>query len=186
MDELAERAQGLPPELFNYVFDLVFTTDPKDHHITYSWKPSHLLHVGRDSRAKVTPSFYGEGNVFIFASRRVMFTWLRLFDRPGNLHELRYREYECEEGYGLSSSVKISNAWLGFDCVGFCDDRRSGAGGHRGGEIIYQDCEGGWYCIWRRIANCRNDRSLPVGVKCSDSLCGYGHWKYNKDGRGLQ
>lgn len=84
MEDLIERVQSLPPELYSEIRDLTFTVnldsiltpehlDPRFtpelkpvFHINKSWKPPAILQVSRTLREQHSPAFY-HAAVFTFA-----------------------------------------------------------------------------------------------------------------------
>ena len=64
IDELAERVQSLPPEIYKEVYDLTFTPRSNYHRINAAFKPSKLLAVDRASRAIFAVRYYRENAIF--------------------------------------------------------------------------------------------------------------------------
>ena len=65
MDQLAKHVQGLIPELYNYIYELTFTTEPETRDITRQYKPSSLLQVDRASRNAYAQVLYGGATFYV-------------------------------------------------------------------------------------------------------------------------
>lgn len=114
MDELAQRVQNLPPELFNNVYELVFTANPATIEITDEYQPPHLLRVSKHSRKMFARSYYGKGTVFLVQGKRrnkLMKRWTASVSQSRHfnmLYELRYvsdrkRPWDIERTKSLPS-----------------------------------------------------------------------------------
>lgn len=65
-DQLHDRVQSLPPELYDYVYDLTFTAFPTQHaELGSTYRPPSCLQVSKASRAKFAASYYAH-TTFIF------------------------------------------------------------------------------------------------------------------------
>ena len=58
-EDLAQRVQSLPPELFNIVLAEVFTPDTTTHKIDANYKPPKFLAVSRTTRETYAKAYYG-------------------------------------------------------------------------------------------------------------------------------
>jgi hypothetical protein len=78
---MAERVQSLPPELFNKIYEEVFT--PPNSEIvktTLSYRPSHLLAVDSASREKYAQAYYPK-TTFDLTLVAWMNTWLSALNK---------------------------------------------------------------------------------------------------------
>ena len=92
---ITESIQSLPPELFNMIFNLVFTAVEDELGIDDDYRPSKLLSISRASRAFFAKSYYGRaariiGSVY---STRPAKPWLKSLppDHLIMLKEVRFR-----------------------------------------------------------------------------------------------
>jgi hypothetical protein len=76
MDDLIERVQDLPPELFNKFKDLVFTHTPCTLKIDANYKPSKLLEVDKTTRDQFAKTYYGEITTFEISYAYHLREWL--------------------------------------------------------------------------------------------------------------
>lgn len=67
MDSLATKVHILPTELFDEIYDNVFTASPDTIPITNSYRPPALLQVNRASRQDFAATYYGNGNILYLA-----------------------------------------------------------------------------------------------------------------------
>lgn len=74
-DKLTELVQDLPPELFDMIFGLVFTTTRHFTPITKSYKLPPQLAVSRATRAAFAKSYFGNGT-FRFHDSDLMRKWV--------------------------------------------------------------------------------------------------------------
>ena len=97
MEDLSQRIQGLPAELYAHIYHRTFTADlGKPIIIRFgSYRPPHLLHVNRASRAQYASSFYGN-TIFEISPQKpgimaVSFRWLESMsdEHRGLLQDVR-------------------------------------------------------------------------------------------------
>lgn len=62
--ELEHRMSTLPQEIYDEIYDLVFTVEPGERVITPATKPPAQLQVSRAIRAQYAKSYYGNGSSF--------------------------------------------------------------------------------------------------------------------------
>ncbi|KAK3720993.1 hypothetical protein LTR37_003283 [Vermiconidia calcicola] len=73
MDDLANRVQSLPPELYNHIYDDVFTSSTTTINVIgRKYKPPSALQVDRRSRFIFAMTYYSEGTTIILDA---MYTW---------------------------------------------------------------------------------------------------------------
>lgn len=66
-DNLAQRVQDLPPELYNMILHEVFSTATTTHYIDTHWRPSKLLSISKATWKMYAESYYGSGeSSFVF------------------------------------------------------------------------------------------------------------------------
>ena len=65
-ENLAACLQKLPQELYDKIYEQVFTADSKERVIDKGYKPPAQLQVDRASREKFADSYYGAGATFSF------------------------------------------------------------------------------------------------------------------------
>ena len=81
MDPLDKHIQALPLELFNRIYDYVFTASPDTLEINKDYKSTHLLRVNTNSRHLYAESFYGFINsIFVFRNHAMVENWLKALD----------------------------------------------------------------------------------------------------------
>lgn len=83
MGGLATHVQSLPKELYDEIYNLVFTAKSNDRvNITPSYRPPAMLQVDSLSRSKFATSYYGmgkcnSGSWFVVDDKHTMCMWLR-------------------------------------------------------------------------------------------------------------
>lgn len=79
---LRSRIQSLPPELYQQVYDLTFSTGAIESsalagkYISNLYKPPLMLRMNRHLRENFSKQFYGNGSVFYFKTLYVAVGWL--------------------------------------------------------------------------------------------------------------
>ena len=77
MATLHERVQKLPPELFNEIKDIVFSSTANRVMIDESYTPPTTLHVSNETRKQFAEMFYGSGTTFVFCQPSAFQRWLK-------------------------------------------------------------------------------------------------------------
>ena len=76
MATLNQLIQALPPELFDHIQDLLYTSNENDILIRGSYTPSHLLHVNSATGQTHAGRFYGCSTQFISTYPKSMLAFL--------------------------------------------------------------------------------------------------------------
>ena len=90
-EELAERVQSLPPELYREVYDYTCTTRSRVRRINAAYKCPKLLAVDRSSRAKFAGQYYGKDAIFYVSDWTLGRKWLESLAKQHLqlLHQIR-------------------------------------------------------------------------------------------------
>ena len=75
MDELTQRVQDLPGEVFNRILNLVFTCQPGTYEVNANYKPPALLGVSSDTRLVFGTTYYSS-SAFVFDDKELIGKWL--------------------------------------------------------------------------------------------------------------
>lgn len=141
MDELIERVQSLPAELYNHIQKLTFATDSTQScDINSEYKPPVLLHVQKPFRQVFARAYYSKTN-FQFEDLELCCTWLKSLPeehrrRIGNLHGII--RVECEESFLNRVSKQMQKRYEGFET------KIRGMGGR-----VYTTLTGNGHNIWK-------------------------------------
>lgn len=63
-DDLRRHMDRLPQELYDNIYNLVFTVEAAKHTINHRYKTPHLLWIDRASRKRYAATYYGKGSTF--------------------------------------------------------------------------------------------------------------------------
>ena len=77
-NQFQQQFHLLPQEIQDLIYDLTLTASvPEDRvlRVDTAYRPSQLLRVSRASRHKFALSFYGNGTIFRFESRKTLIAW---------------------------------------------------------------------------------------------------------------
>jgi hypothetical protein len=92
INDLQERLAGLPQELFEYIYDLTFTSDERIQSIYEGYRPPSILQVDRSTRETFAETFYGrEDAIFFCWDHEKCLKWLLSLPREhvAMLHHVR-------------------------------------------------------------------------------------------------
>lgn len=91
-DTLPVLMQGLPQELYDTIYDLVFTAGQEPRYIGYREYDSPVqLQVDRASRKRFAKSYYGNGATFVFEGA-TNYTWVQTLPRS---HSAQITHMQC-------------------------------------------------------------------------------------------
>lgn len=92
----SEHVQSLPKELYDWIYELVFTAGSTGWPIRVrnSYRPPAMLQVSRASRQKFATSYYGSSNGFKFRDEMGMRKWLKSleYEEKVLLQEIIYKD----------------------------------------------------------------------------------------------
>ena len=95
---LAQHVRKLPQEIWNQIYDHVFTAGPDIVYVDNTYRPPHLLQVNSESRKRFQHSYYNK-TTFLFDSNRTLRKW----------HSSKTRQERDLIGYSVyMSSVRLS------------------------------------------------------------------------------
>ena len=134
-DALAQSVQDLPPELYNMIFDLVFTPDPTKVLITTDYKPPHLLTVNRHSRQLFASRYYRSSEGFRFTDEDLPLNWITKLSNAhvralGSIEIACSRQNHVISGFcGLTGAITMGTVSMCMSlCATMCGGPRLGDG----------------------------------------------------------
>lgn len=92
MDRLTTLLHSLPQELYDQIYQDVFTTTARRIHIRQSYRPPHLLFVNSGTRKQFAELYYGS-TLFVVDNDLDLHKWLHGVAGAGHLqllHEVRF------------------------------------------------------------------------------------------------
>jgi hypothetical protein len=75
MDSLTKKLNSLPQELYDSIFDTVFTAGPRRINIEHSYQPPSLLSINSATRKQFATSYYAN-TTFVFDNDVILHQWL--------------------------------------------------------------------------------------------------------------
>ena len=84
MDDLTEKLHSLPQELYDCIFDAVFTATTHRIDIGHSYRPPYLLSISSATRKQFAKTYYAN-TTFVVDNDVILHQWLRGISAAGHL-----------------------------------------------------------------------------------------------------
>ena len=157
IDQLATLVQGLPPELYNTIYEFTFSPSTDTINVTRSCRPPSELQVDRTSREFFARQYYGNSK-FITTDMDITVHWLRVL----RLQHLQYLQdvkllFISDNDEGRARDLRMAVRWLA----------ETASDGSRGVDLRRLDC------TFLRVQDRKTGmRTEPVSEVEFNGMCG--------------